>query len=67
MTRLIASETLSAASIGLRVNLEKRLTLTSSVLSRLAAIGVSDIVITYRLGGNEPEPMLAPSVVLVKQ
>jgi len=54
-------------SIGLRVSLEKRLTLTSGVSSILVAIGVLDIVIAYRSGGSERELMPVPSVVLAKR
>jgi hypothetical protein len=53
-------------SIKLRVSLEKRLTSTLSVLWRLVAIGVLGIVITYRLGDSEREPMLVLGGVLVK-
>jgi len=51
----------------LRVSLEKRLTLTLGVSLILVATGVLGIVIAYRSGGNEHEPMLVPSVVLAKR
>ena len=35
--------------------------------AQLAAIGVSGIVITYRLEGNKRKPMLVPGAVLVKR
>jgi len=65
--RLIASERLLTGSIRLRGSLEKRLTLISNALLKLAAIGVSDIAITCRLEGNGRALMPVPGVVLVKQ
>jgi hypothetical protein len=66
-TRLIVSERLLTGSIRLRVNLEKRLTLISSVSLRLVATVVSGTAMACRLGGSEREPMLVPGVVLAKQ
>jgi len=65
--RLIVSERLLIGNIGLRVSLEKRLLLTSGVSLRLGAIGASGIVTACQSGDSEPEPMLVPIVVLVKQ
>jgi hypothetical protein len=64
--RLTVFASLLTGSIWLRVNLEKKSTLTSNVSLRLVVIEVSGIVIAYPLEDSEPEPMPAPNAVLVK-
>jgi hypothetical protein len=51
----------------LRVSYARRLTSISSALLKLAATGAQGIAGACRSGDREPEPMLALSVVPVKQ